>query len=77
MYGISIVGALFTLPQFLQIWIQKQAQGVSLLTWSAYTCLSGLWLLYGVVHKEKQIILAQALLLLLDLGVVVGMLLYR
>ena len=77
MYAVSVFGALFTLPQFLQIWSHKQAQGVSLATWVAYACLSALWLIYGLVNKQKQLILSQTLLVMLDIGVVVGVIAYR
>lgn len=77
MYIVALMSSLLTLPQMLQVWTQRQAFGVSLLTWSAYTVLAAIWLIYGLVRKERPIILSEACLLLVDFGVVLGVLIFR
>lgn len=75
MYLVSIGGSLFTLPQLLQVWVMGKTDGVSLVTWSAYTALAVLWLIYGVRHGQMPLILAQALIVIMDAGIVAGLLL--
>lgn len=75
-YGASILGPIMTVPQAWQIWSHKSASNVSLATWLTYLILSLLWLLYGIFHDEKPIILLNVLLLLVNTSVVVGILLY-
>ncbi len=76
MYAVAFVAPIFTVPQFFQVWSTKDAGGVSLVTWGAYTFSSFLWLLYWKEHKEKWILVSQFLIFLLNLGIVTGILLY-
>ncbi len=76
-YLIAIAAPLMTIPQLLEVWTQRKTQGVSLLTWGAYAAVSFLWVVYGLFHKEKPIILTNLLLFLLDFSIVLGVLLYR
>ncbi len=36
LYIFGMMGPLMTIPQVLEIWIKRNAQGVSILTWSTY-----------------------------------------
>ena len=72
MYAIALIAPIMTIPQLLQVWVQRQTQGVSLDTWGAYAFVSGLWFVYGILHKDKIIILANILLLVLDSTIVIG-----
>lgn len=76
-YVIALIAPLMTIPQMLEVLLQHKTQGVSLSTWGAYAGVSGLWVLYGLQHKEKPIILTNLLLFIFDTSIVVGVLLYR
>ena len=75
-YAFSIIGPVMTLPQVLRIWLEKNAESVSLITWSVYFIASFFWLLYGFFHKENQIILLNSLLLGINGMVVLGVIIY-
>lgn len=75
MYVIAIGAPLMTLPQFLQVWQSRHIQGVSLSTWSAYTVFSAMWVIYGLLHKDKVILLSNIPMLILDGAVALGVLL--
>jgi uncharacterized protein with PQ loop repeat len=77
MYAVALVSPVLTLPQVLLIWNQHQTAGVSLFTWSAYTVLSVIWLVYGVLQKQKPLILSQGFALVVDVVVVLGLLIFR
>lgn len=77
MYIVALIAPIMTIPQLVQVWASKQAQGVSLLTWGAYAIVSGLWMIHGITHKDKPFILTQFLLLVLDSLIVVGVLLHK
>jgi hypothetical protein len=64
------------LPQALMVF-QQGAEGVSLTSWVGFACFSLLFLVYGCVHKVKPMIVTNALWLLVDSLVVVGVLLQR
>lgn len=71
-YGVAILSPIMTLPQLMQIWVEKNVAGVSLLTWSSYTVFAAFWLLYGLVHKEKPIIVSNIFSGVLNIIIVVG-----
>lgn len=75
-YVVGIVVPIMTVPQFLKIWVDKNAQGISLISWVTYAIASLFWAVYGVMHKEKPIILTSSLLLILDAFIVVGAIIY-
>lgn len=75
MYILPLLAPIMTLPQLLDVWQNHQKAHVSILTWGAYTLLSAIWVYYGFLHKEKQLILVNFLLLLIDGAIVVGLLL--
>src|SRR3989344_1154667 len=58
-YCAGIAGPLVSLPQVYEIWVNHNAESISVFTWAGYTGLTILWLIYGIVHKQKPIIFAQ------------------
>ena len=76
MYGVGIVSPIALVPQILQIYTTHSATGVSLSTWILIAFFNSLWALYGAVHKDKQLFFANAFVVLFDLIIVVGLLLY-
>lgn len=75
-YVVGVVGPLMILPQIIKIFVLKEAQGVSLLSYSSLVILSGIWLWYGIVHKEKPIIITNSLWMVLHAIIVIGVLIY-
>ncbi len=75
-YVISFLGPLFTIPQVTEVWIGKDASGVSLISWVAYTFSATVWLLYGIAHKDKPIIFANILWIIMDAAVAIGVVVY-
>jgi len=75
-YAVAILGPLITLPQVLKIWQEHNASGVSLFSWAGYSCAAVLWIVYGVIHKEKPIIFANVIGLIMYIGVLSGILIY-
>jgi uncharacterized protein with PQ loop repeat len=73
---LATIGPLFELPQLFKIYSEKSAQGVSLLTWAFFVLFAIPWVIYGIVHKEKPIIVAYSLWILIDTAIVIGILMY-
>jgi uncharacterized protein with PQ loop repeat len=76
MYGVGILAPVALVPQILQIYSTRSSEGVSLLTWILIAFFNMLWALYGAAHKDKQLFFASILIVIFDLIVVVGILLY-
>lgn len=77
MYLVALISPVMTVPQFVLVWAHRQTAGLSLATWSAYTLASLLWLAYGLMQRQKPLVLSQALLLVLDFSIVLGVVLHR
>ena len=74
---VFIFGAiLMTVPQIMKIWVEKNASGVSILSWGAYLVSALFWLLYGFAHKDKPVIISSALWVLFDTLIIIGVALY-
>jgi uncharacterized protein with PQ loop repeat len=75
-YVASVVGPLATLPQVLKIYVTRDAEGLALVSWTAYAALNVVWILYGYKHKEKPIIIANIASLILNATVVAGIIFF-
>ena len=74
--GMSVFTMLMTVPQVFTIWVNHQAAGVSVISWSAYLLSAILWFWYGLRKRDKNIYLPCVGWVGLDVAVVVGTLLY-
>ena len=75
-YVVGIVGPLMTIPQVLKIWVDKNAGGISIISWLTYAVTSIFWIIYGIMHKERPIIFSSILLVIFNTLVVVGAMTY-
>jgi uncharacterized protein with PQ loop repeat len=75
-YVVGVFGPLMTIPQLAKIWVYKDATGVSAISWISYLFCAFFWLAYGLLHKEKPIIITYLLWIILESCIVVGAILY-
>ena len=73
---LSVVTMLMTVPQVLNIWIDGNAAGVSIMSWSAYLVSACLWLAYGLQKHDKTIYLACLGWIVLDAAIVAGVIVH-
>ncbi|MFA5744761.1 MAG: hypothetical protein WC887_00920 [Candidatus Paceibacterota bacterium] len=76
MYGVGIVAPLALVPQILEVYSTKSGAGLALPTWSLFVAFNILWTIYGILHKDIHILFANALMILFNGTVVLGILLY-
>ncbi len=75
-YIVAASGPIMTIPQVYKIWHEKNASGVSLISWASYLIAAIIWLFYGVMHKEKPIIFTEIVWIVLQLAIIFGVFLY-
>lgn len=75
-YLVAIVEPLFSLPQAYQIYHARAAANVSVLSWLGFECMTLIWLWYGLVHRDKTILIYQGLFFVIDGAVLVGAIYY-
>jgi uncharacterized protein with PQ loop repeat len=73
---MSVVTMLMTVPQVLNIWIDGNASGVSIMSWGAYLVSACLWLAYGLQKRDKTIYLACIGWIALDAAIVAGVIVH-
>jgi uncharacterized protein with PQ loop repeat len=74
---VAVIMPLTSLPQIHTIWVLQNAQGVSLLTWSLFFIMAIPMLIYGVVHREKWLIILNVLWLVMYALVITGTIIFR
>ncbi|MFC1733386.1 SemiSWEET family sugar transporter [candidate division KSB1 bacterium] len=75
-YVGGVLGPIMILPQIAKIWLDKNASGVSLISWIAFLIGAVFWLAYGILHKEKPIIFTYGIFIVMDAFVVLGTVMY-
>ena len=75
-YFVGISGPIMTIPQLLKIWIDKNATGLSLLSWSWYLGTASIWLIYAIIHKEKPLIITYCCWIFMEIAIIIGIVLY-
>lgn len=73
---LSFAIPLSAFPQIWEIYSNKNVGGVSLLSWVLYLLGAIPFLMYGIIHKQKEIIILNASWITTELVIVVGILLY-
>jgi uncharacterized protein with PQ loop repeat len=76
-FVVGVVGPFTVLPQIYSIFSTHSAKGVSIFTWALMFIVTFPWILYGVAHKDRSIIVSFILWEVVNLTVVIGILLYR
>lgn len=74
--SMSVFTMLMTIPQVMTIWVGQQAAGVSIVSWSAYLASAILWLWFGIQKRDKNIYLPCVGWIVLDIGVIAGVIVY-
>lgn len=75
-YLVGFLALILTVPQVTKIWFEQTAAGVSVIAWTGYFFAAVFWTIYGVVHKEKPLIIIFGGHVILNLLIVLGTLIY-
>ena len=76
MYAVGILGPIMTIPQILLIYISRDASGVAAISWFMWTLFAIPWILYGLVHRERPIVITYLLWFFTNMIVFIGAVLY-
>jgi len=73
---VAVVEPLCTLPQAIGIFKNRNASGISILTWVGFNLLTIIWIWYAIVHKEKIVLIYQSLFFIFDSLLIIGAIIY-
>lgn len=74
MYAVSVIQPLALVPQIVSVWVDGVTAGISISTWLLLGFFNALWAVYGVIHRDRIIFIANFLMMAGDLAVVIGVL---
>ncbi len=72
----GIVGPIATIPQIINIYSTHAAGNVSAFTFGTYAAFNIVWIVYGLAHRERPIIVAYTLWFAVNSIVAVGAYIY-
>lgn len=75
-YVIGIFSVSILVPQLYEILSTKSAEGVSLITWMGFFTSSTFWLIYGILHKVKPIIITNTGAIILHTMIILSIIAY-
>ncbi len=73
---VCVIAPLLSLPQAWTIYSNQNAENVSLITWVSFLGFAIIYILYGVVHKIKPLVITNILWIIVEFIIVVGILMY-
>jgi uncharacterized protein with PQ loop repeat len=73
---VAVIGPMMNIPQIFKIFYYQNASSISLFSFSFFALFNILWLMYGIVHREKPIIIAYILWLTTNIFIITGTILY-
>ena len=76
MYGVGFVMPVALVPQVVAVYVSHDTAGISIATWLLLTLFNVLWAIYGILHRDVPIAIANTLLTVFDIAIVLGVLLY-
>ena len=71
-YMVALVGPLSSVPQIYEIWSERNAAGVSFVTWTLFLLTSLVWLLYAMSKRDRPLIISNALWIVGEVIIMVG-----
>ncbi len=77
--SMLIVGSLaplFAIPQIIQVYTTRKTDGLAWPTFFLIGLSNILWIVYGVVHKDRQIISANILFFMANALILIGIIIY-
>ena len=75
-YIVGTLAPLALVPQVVEIFSTRSAEGFALVSWTAFVCINALWVAYALLHRERAILIANAGMGIMNASVVLGILLY-
>ena len=73
---IAVVGPLVSIPQLWAVYSTHDAANISFFSWGLWALFNLVWLTYGIVHKEKPIIITYILWFFVNSAMAVAALIF-
>ena len=75
-YVVGMSAPIFYIPQIYKIFSNKEAGDIAIITFISFLVANLFWVWYGTLHKEKPIVVIHGSLVLANIAIIGGALLY-
>lgn len=75
-YLVAIVGPISNLPQLYMVWGEKNVAGISIHSWFFFSFISLTWLIYGIIHKDRHLLIMNGALVVIQAFIAIGAMYY-
>ena len=72
----ACLGPISAIPQIIKIFSLRTAVSLSLISYSLWAIGDIPWIIYGYVHKERPIVIAYSLWMVMNIIIIIGILIY-
>lgn len=74
--SVGVIGPLASIPQVAKIYLLHDAQGISAISWGAWALMNIPWVMYGLVHRERPLVITYSLWFVINSSVFIGAIMY-
>lgn len=72
-YLMGAITIAVNVPQLIAVWTSPSVAGVSIISWIGFSLGSLFWLIYGLLHHEKPIIVINGGLIIIQGLIILGL----
>lgn len=73
---MGFVAVAVNLPQLITVWTRSDVSGVSLFSWAGFLLAAIFWLIYGILHEAKTLIVINSMLIIVQGLIVIRLLIH-
>lgn len=75
-YWVAFLGPMMMFPQVIRVWQTRVVENLSLITWIFFLFMAIIWTIYGFIHKDKPIIIANFIWIIVDIFMIIAIFLF-
>lgn len=71
-YFVGLLGTVLALPQAYKIWFLGEIGGALIIPWVALASFTPFWILYGVMHKKRSLVMTYFVWFVVNILIIIG-----
>lgn len=75
-YVAGIISLVMMSPQLYVIFVEKNASGLAPISWITFALMNIPWIIYGLVHRERPLVIMYSVWFFVNILVFVGAVMY-
>lgn len=71
-YPVGFLGIAAAFPQMVEIWVNHNAHGISVISWTMWAFFSLIWAAYGIAHRTHVTVVINIIWFFLNGAIALG-----